>query len=42
MLYEQQSPSTQGSRNLNFGKIYQDGQLVASVAQEGMLRVPGN
>lgn len=40
MLYEQQSPSAQGSRNLNFGKIYQDGVLIASVAQEGMLRVP--
>jgi acyl-CoA thioesterase-2 len=40
LLYEQQSPSTQGSRNLNLGKIYQDGVLVASVAQEGMLRVP--
>ena len=42
MLYEQQSPSTQGSRNLHFGKIFQNGQLVASVAQEGMLRVPAN
>lgn len=40
MLYEQQSPSAQGSRNLNLGKIYQDGVLVASIAQEGMLRVP--
>jgi acyl-CoA thioesterase-2 len=40
MLYEQQSPSAQGSRNLNLGKIYQDGVLVATVAQEGMLRVP--
>ena len=40
LLYEQQSPSAQGSRNLNLGKIYQDGVLVASVAQEGMLRVP--
>ena len=40
MLYEQQSPSAQGSRNLNLGKIYQDGILVATVAQEGMLRVP--
>ena len=40
LLYEQQSPSAQGSRNLNLGKIYQDGLLVASVAQEGMLRVP--
>lgn len=40
MLYEQQSPSAQGSRNLNFGKIYQDGVLIASVAQEGMLRIP--
>jgi acyl-CoA thioesterase-2 len=40
LLYEQQSPSAQGSRNLNLGKIYQDGILVATVAQEGMLRVP--
>ena len=40
MLYQQESPSAQGSRNLNLGKIYQDGVLVATVAQEGMLRIP--
>lgn len=39
LLYELESPSTSGARGLNFGHIYrQDGVLVASVAQEGLLR----
>ncbi len=41
LLYVQQSPSASGARGLSQGRIYnRDGQLVASVAQEGMIRVP--
>jgi acyl-CoA thioesterase-2 len=40
-LYVQESPSAQGGRGLSFGKIFdQSGNLVASVAQEGMVRIP--
>ncbi|MEG2490522.1 MAG: thioesterase family protein, partial [Aurantimicrobium sp.] len=42
MLYVQESPSAQGGRGLSFGRIYsREGILLASVAQEGMVRVPG-
>ncbi len=40
LLYVEESPSAQGGRGLSTGRIYQDGRLVASVAQEGMIRVP--
>jgi acyl-CoA thioesterase-2 len=41
LLYVQDSPSAQGARGLGIGRIYtRDGVLVATVAQEGMLRVP--
>ncbi|MBM7472759.1 acyl-CoA thioesterase [Subtercola frigoramans] len=41
MLYVQESPSAQGGRGLATGRIYsQAGILLASVAQEGMVRVP--
>jgi acyl-CoA thioesterase-2 len=41
LLYVQESPSAQGARGLATGKIFnQAGQHVASVAQEGMVRVP--
>ncbi|CAN5149901.1 acyl-CoA thioesterase II [soil metagenome] len=41
MLYVQESPSAQGGRGLGTGRMYsQDGMLLASVAQEGMVRVP--
>jgi acyl-CoA thioesterase-2 len=41
LLYVQDSPSAQGARGLGIGRVYsRDGALVASVAQEGMLRVP--
>jgi acyl-CoA thioesterase-2 len=41
LLYVQDSPSAQGARGLGIGRIHsRDGTLVASVAQEGMLRVP--
>lgn len=41
LLYVQQSPSAQNARGLAQGSIYsRDGALVASVAQEGMVRPP--
>jgi acyl-CoA thioesterase-2 len=41
MLYVQESPSARGGRGLATGRIYsRDGMLVASVAQEIMVRVP--
>jgi acyl-CoA thioesterase-2 len=40
-LYVQESPSAIGGRGLALGKIFsQSGHLIASVAQEGMIRVP--
>ncbi len=40
LLYVTQSPSTSGARGLNLGRIYtQDGTLVASVAQENLMRL---
>ena len=38
MLYHCESPWSGGSRGFNHGQIFQDGQLIASVAQEGMIR----
>ncbi len=41
MLYVQESPSAQGGRGLSLGRIFSaDGLLLATVAQEGMVRVP--
>ena len=41
MLYVQESPSAQGGRGLAFGRIFsREGLLLATVAQEGMVRVP--
>ncbi|MGZ8803851.1 MAG: acyl-CoA thioesterase [Microbacterium sp.] len=43
MLYVQESPSARGGRGLATGRIYsREGVLVASVAQEIMVRVPGS
>lgn len=40
LLYTTDSPSASGARGLNLGRIYsQDGTLVASVAQESLMRV---
>ncbi|CAB4630582.1 unannotated protein [freshwater metagenome] len=37
----QESPSAQGGRGLALGKIFNTkGELLATVAQEGMVRVP--
>ncbi len=42
LLYAQESPSATGGRGLALGRMYStDGRLLASVAQEGMIRVPG-
>jgi acyl-CoA thioesterase-2 len=39
-LYDQVSPSASGGRGLALARVFaQDGQLVASVAQEGLIRV---
>lgn len=41
LLYVQESPSAQGGRGLGTARVYaQDGTLVATIAQEGMVRVP--
>jgi acyl-CoA thioesterase-2 len=41
LLYLQESPSAGGGRGLAQGRIYdREGRLIASVAQEGMIRVP--
>ena len=41
LLYAQASPSASGARGLGLGRIFtRDGILVATVAQEGMLRPP--
>jgi len=38
-LYHQRSPSASGARGFNLGEIYsRDGRLVASTAQEGLMR----
>lgn len=40
LLYHQDSPSTSGARGFNRGSVYtREGILVASVAQEGLIRV---
>jgi len=42
MLYTQDSPSASGARGFNRGEIYsRDGQLIASVTQEGLCRLRG-
>jgi acyl-CoA thioesterase-2 len=39
-LYDQESPSASGGRGLGLGRMYAaDGTLVATVAQEGMVRL---
>ncbi len=41
LLFVQGSPSAQGGRGLGTAEVFtQEGVLVASVAQEGMVRVP--
>jgi acyl-CoA thioesterase-2 len=41
LLYVQESPNARGGRGLSLGRIYnRAGELIASIAQEGMVRVP--
>ncbi|WEV27662.1 acyl-CoA thioesterase II [Streptomyces sp. 71268] len=41
LLYDQESPSSSGSRGLGQGRIYTaDGRLAVSVIQEGLIRTP--
>jgi acyl-CoA thioesterase II len=40
LLYSQDSPSASGARGFNRGAVYtRDGKLVASMVQEGLMRV---
>lgn len=39
MLYDQVSPSASRALGFSVGRIFQDGQLVASCAQEGLIRL---
>jgi acyl-CoA thioesterase-2 len=42
LLYDQSSPSASGARGFATGRLYSaDGRLVASVAQEGLIRPVG-
>jgi len=42
LLFDQQTPSSSAARGFNFGNIYRrDGALVASMAQEGLIRQRG-
>jgi len=42
LLYDQTSPSASGARGLALGRVFtQDGRLVATVAQEGLIRPVG-
>ena len=38
LLYDQVSPSASGALGLATGRLFQDGRLVATVAQEGLIR----
>jgi acyl-CoA thioesterase II len=41
LLYVQEAPTAQGGRGLGLARVYtRDGALVASIAQEGMVRLP--
>jgi acyl-CoA thioesterase-2 len=40
VLYDQESPSASGARGLATGRFFaQDGRLIATVVQEGLLRI---
>jgi acyl-CoA thioesterase II len=42
VLYTQESPSAQGGRGLALGRMFdRSGRLLTTIAQEGMMRVPG-
>lgn len=39
MLYDMEATQTANSRGLNFGRMWQNGQLVCSTVQEGLIRI---
>ena len=39
LLYDMQSPNAHGSLGFSTGRLFQDGQLIASCAQEGLIRL---
>lgn len=39
MLYDMDATQTASSRGLNFGRMWQNGQLVCSTVQEGLIRI---
>lgn len=39
MLYDMEATVTANSRGLNFGRMWQNGQLVCSTTQEGLIRL---
>ncbi|WLF83846.1 acyl-CoA thioesterase II [Moraxella sp. ZY210820] len=39
MLYDIEATTSSNSRGLNFGKMFQNGELVASTVQEGLMRL---
>ena len=40
-LYDQESPSAENGRGLSLGRVFaSDGRLVATVAQQGIIRPP--
>jgi len=39
LLYDQESPSAHGSLGFSTGRLFQDGRLIASCAQEGLIRL---
>lgn len=42
LLYDQASPAAYGARGLSIGSLYdQEGHLVATIAQEGLIRIIG-
>ena len=40
LLYDMDATRTSQSRGINFGRLWQNGQLVCSVTQESLMRVP--
>jgi len=39
LLYDQESPNAHGSLGFSTGRLFQDGRLIASCAQEGLIRL---
>ena len=39
LLYDMESPNAHGSLGFSTGRLFQDGQLIASCAQEGLIRL---